>query len=302
MSDMRLTTAFIFSLLIFFSCREETQEIGKANPDDENNGGTTETPVSGKYEDCLFIPVANSLDIVTWNIEHFPKETSTVALLTEIIKSMNADVIAVQEIESQDAFNQLVSALEGWSGKLYFNGSLGQGFLYKNSEITSSTDLTLLFAGDTGPFPRPLVVTTVTHTSGKVVTLINVHLKCCDEGETRRQEASVKLKSYIDNNLSDKAVVVLGDYNDDITSPTSTNVFQNFINDGDHYRFTDMPIAAGSSLNWSYPSWPSHLDHLLVTNELFSSIDKVTTLELDKCESRYEADVSDHRPVMLQLK
>jgi endonuclease/exonuclease/phosphatase family metal-dependent hydrolase len=299
---MKFSTGFIFALLIFFSCQEETQEIGKPNPIVDDDDNETEVPVSGKYADCLFVPATNSLDIVTWNIEHFPKTASSVALAAEIIKSMNADVIAVQEIDDDAAFNQLLSALDGWSGKLNDIGQASQGFLFKNSEITSATNLSLLFVGDTGPFPRPLVVTTVTHTSGKVVTLINVHLKCCSEGEDRRQEASEKLKTYIDNNLADKAVVVLGDYNDDITSPSTTNVFQNFINDADNYRFTDMSIAAGSTANWSYPSWPSHLDHLLVTNELFSSIDKVTTLKLSTCEPTYESNVSDHRPVMLQLK
>ena len=294
---------FFFCAVFIMSCQEETQEMGKLNPTDPDENNNPGTPVSGKYADCLFIPADGSLDIVTWNIEHFPKESNTPSLVAEMIQSMNADVVAVQEIESLTAFNQVVTTLgDGWSGKLYLNGSLGQGFIFKNSEITSATDLTLLFTGDTSPFPRPLVVTTITHTSGKEVTLINVHLKCCDDGEERRKEASTKLKTYVDANLSDKPVVVLGDYNDDITSSSSTNVFQNFISDSDHYRFADITVAAGSSSGWSYPSWPSHLDHMLVTNELFSSIDNVTTLKLNNCESSYYNNVSDHRPVMLQLK
>ncbi len=302
---MKLKHGFIFSLLILLSCQEETQDIGKPNPPGDNdNDPTTEIPVEGKYADCLFIPADGSFDIVTWNIEHFPKTNSTVALTAEIIKSMNADVIAVQEIDSDVTFNQLVAALEGWSGQLHDIGTASQGFLYKNSEIASVSTMTLLFNGDNDSyaFPRPLPMITVKHTSGKEVILINVHLKCCGDGEERRQAASEQLKTYIDNNLSDKAVIVLGDYNDDITSPSSTNRFQNFINDPDDYRFVDMAIAAGASTEWSYPSWPSHLDHVLVTNELFSSIDDITVLKLATCEPTYESNVSDHRPVMLQLK
>lgn len=303
---MKLKHGFIFSLLILLSCQEETQDIGKPNvpDDDDNEEPTTETPVTGKYAECLFIPADGSFDIVTWNIEHFPKENSTVALTAEIIKSMNADIIAVQEIDNDAAFNQLVAALPGWTGKLNDIGQASQGFLYKNSEITSASGLTLLFngSGDSYAFPRALPMITVKHTSGKEVTLINVHLKCCDDGEERRQAASEQLKAYIDNNLSDKSVIVLGDYNDDLTSPPSTNRFQNFISDPDDYKFVDMAIANGSTDGWSYPSWPSHLDHILVTNELFSSIDDVTVLKLNTCESGYESNVSDHRPVMLQLK
>lgn len=28
--------------------------------------------------------------------------------------------------------------------------------------------------------------------------------------------------------------------------------------------FADMGIAMGSPSDWSYPTWPSHLDHLLL--------------------------------------
>jgi endonuclease/exonuclease/phosphatase family metal-dependent hydrolase len=302
---MKLKHGFIFSLLILLSCQEETQDIGKPNaPDDDDDEPTTEIPVTGKYAECLFVPADGSFDIVTWNIEHFPKENSTIALTAEIIKSMNADVIAVQEIDNDAAFNQLVAALDGWSGKLHDIGQASQGFLYKNSEITSASSLTLLFNGsnDDYAFPRPLVMMTVKHISGKEVSLINVHLKCCGDGEERRQAASEQLKAYIDNNLSDKSVIVLGDYNDDITSPSATNRFQNFISDPDDYKFVDMAIAAGSTDGWSYPSWPSHLDHMLVTNELFSSIDDIEVLKLSTCEPTYSDNVSDHRPVMLQLK
>lgn len=288
------------------SCQEETQEIGKPNPpvvndDDEQE---TEVPVSGKYASCLFVPADGSLDIVTWNIEHFPTSSNTVTLVAEIIKSMNADVIAVQEIDSDAAFSQLLGLLDGWSGQLHDIGQASQGFLYKNSEITSVTPMALLFnqSSDREAFPRALPTITVTHKSGKIVTLINVHLKCCDDGEERRALASTRLKTYLDSERANDAVIVLGDYNDDITSPSNTNVFQNFINDTDDYKFVDMPIAAGNAEGWSYPSWPSHLDHVLITNELFSLVDDIDVLKLSKCEPTYSANVSDHRPVMLQLK
>ena len=46
--------------------------------------------------------------------------------------------------------------------------------------------------------------------------------------------------------------------------------FKNFIDDDTNYLFADMLIAQGNSMNWSYPTWPSHLDHILITNELFA--------------------------------
>ena len=75
------------------------------------------------------------------------------------------------------------------------------------------------------------------------------------------------------------------------------------------YSFSDMEIAEGSSVYWSYPSWPSHLDHILITNELFDEFiledSDVQTLcvddILDGGWSEFDDRVSDHRPVGLKL-
>ena len=62
---------------------------------------------------------------------------------------------------------------------------------------------------------------------------------------------------------------MLGDLNDDLADDQQDNVFITFIDSPEAYRFTDMEIAEGPEYNWSYPTWPSHLDHILITNELF---------------------------------
>ena len=75
------------------------------------------------------------------------------------------------------------------------------------------------------------------------------------------------------------------------------------------WTFADMAIANGNATNWSYPNWPSHLDHILVTNELFPLINtnatNVSTIRLDDYFSggfsSYDYHVSDHRPVGIQL-
>ena len=111
------------------------------------------------------------------------------------------------------------------------------------------------------------------------------------------------LKTYIDTELPNDNVVILGDYNDDIID--DDNVFQDWIDDSDNYYFTTMPVAQGSSTEWSYPSWPSQLDNILITNELFDNEVYSTVQTVDKCFesfSAYEAFVSDHRPAFLSLK
>ena len=66
------------------------------------------------------------------------------------------------------------------------------------------------------------------------------------------------LKNYIDTSRPDNAVVVLGDLNDEITGTSSSeNPFLNFINDPGNYLFSDIDIAEGSHLWWSYRPTPA---------------------------------------------
>ncbi len=238
----------------------------------------------------------DKLTVVTWNVEQFPKNgTTTINAIKDIVENMDADIIALQEMRDKSAFNDLVAAIDGWEGQLYdVRGSIELAYLYKPAEVTSFSNLTVLFPDDRDPFPRQPVVVTITHSSGLEVTLINIHLKCCDNGEARRKLASEMLKPYLDTNYPTQNVIVLGDYNDEILTGSP---FTNFINDADNYLFADMEIAQNQSLGWSYPSWPSHIDHILISNELTDNMSKVETLKLDESVTGYEANVSDHRPI-----
>ena len=81
-----------------------------------------------------------------------------------------------------------------------------------------------------------------------------------------------------------------------------------FLDDSENYLFTDMQIAEGSSLDWSYPSWPSHLDHILISNELFEDFQNlnslVSVIKIDDYMggwNNYDNNVSDHRPIGIKL-
>ena len=50
-----------------------------------------------------------SLDVMTWNIEHFPKHNNTLQYVEEIIEAGDIDIIALQEIENQNEFNTLIN-------------------------------------------------------------------------------------------------------------------------------------------------------------------------------------------------
>ena len=223
-----------------------------------------------------------SLDIITWNIEHFPKSNQTVNYLTDIINDINVDIIALQEIENQNAFDNLINNLSGsWFGYRADDGNWGELSYLINTNFIEITHFPYTILDEYEhyfAYRTPYVMKFVF--ADEEFVLINVHFKCCGDEileedywdeEYRRLIANQYLKNYIDNYFSDENVIVLGDFNDNIAESNINNVFLDFLNDYQNYFFSDMHIAEGPSTNWSFPNWPSHLDHILITNELFDN-------------------------------
>lgn len=248
---------------------------------------------------------SDELEVVTWNIERFPMADGTISKVAGIINDLDADIYALQEISDVDAFVALVNTIDGYDGMAVdVRGSIELAFIYKTSEIISVSSPKLLFSGETTPFPREPVEIDITHSNGLAVKLINIHLKCCDGSESRRAAASQRLKAYIDDNLSSDEVIVLGDWNEDFDTGTS---FSNFILDSQNFAFVDLPIYQGDGEDYSYPCTgasycPSHIDHILITDELCDNLTATKTIRLDDCVTDYLTKVSDHRPVMVSLK
>ena len=295
---------FLTAITFTQGCEEIIPKPPQQTNDDDDDDDDTDVPVTGIYAECLNVLSSNTLDVVTWNIEQFSSSNTNTTTVSEIITIMDADIIGVQEISSITDFNTMVSAIDGWEATIVnLGGGLNTGYLYKTSEISLNGSLTTIYTDNTSAFPRAPVVGSFTHVSGTQFTIMNLHLKCCGgaANENRRREAAELMKVYIDMNLSTAPVLVVGDYNDEIQEVGSANVFKVFLDDATNYQFADMAIATGSNTDWSFPSWPSHLDHILMTNELFDRWESTSTLKIDICRDSYEAAVSDHRPLMARF-
>ena len=265
------------------------------------------------HSELNFNGSTTNLDIVTWNIENFPKNEYTIDYIKECIDFLDVDIIALQEIESTSSFNQLVNHLSescGLGGDCWdgfrsgpTNSQYGElSYLINTSEITSYQNPYSILYQDSYYFAwREPYVLNINY-NGENVTLINVHYKCCDGSEDRREQASQSLYNYIQINMQNDNVIVLGDFNDELID--NNNVFNIFIDDA-NYLFTDMLIASGEDAFWSFPSWPSHIDHILITNELFDNHIITSTVLIDNSMygyfSAYETYISDHRPVGISL-
>ena len=265
------------------------------------------------HSELNFTGSNTTLDILTWNIENFPKNESTINYIKECVDSLDVDIIALQEIENTTAFNQLVSALSescGLGGNCWdgfrsgsTNSQYGElSYLINTNKISSYQNPYSILYQNAYFFAYREPYVLKFNYNGEEISLINVHYKCCDGSEDRREQASQSLYNYIQTNMPNDKVIVVGDYNDELID--SYNVFNIFINDN-NYLFTDMPIASGESTFWSYPSYPSHIDHILISNELFNNHILTSTVLIDNSMyeyfSTYEEYISDHRPVGISL-
>jgi endonuclease/exonuclease/phosphatase family metal-dependent hydrolase len=264
---------------------------------------------TGLFAACVIPGSSATLDIVTFNVAGFPRAGyPSVTALSALIKTVDPDVVALQEVASEADFNRLLKLMPGWTGAFYpvNNDEWNLAYLFKNSETeVIESSARILFEDDSWAFPRPPFEIEIKHrASGKEVFLINLHLKCCSgpDNENSRRSASEQLKAYLDDQRPDDAVVMLGDYNDEISSDNaSENPFLNFVNDPADYTFADMSIAKGSELWWSYPSWPSHIDHILITGELVPHVDTTMVIKASPCYPDYNEVLSDHRPEMIRI-
>ena len=291
---MKYKLLILFSLLIL-SCSENTNPV--INEDNENFELINSA--------LNFMGSGNSLDIVTWNIEYFPKHEMTSEYVKESIDALNVDIIALQEITSSEELNYLKGLLNGnWVAYRSGNGDWGElAYLINTDNISSYSNPYTILNGFSYDFAwrEPYLLEFVYNNEN--FYLINVHLKCCDGSEERRRNSNEAIHNYIISSLNNENVIVVGDFNDLLID--DNNVFEIFINNSENFQFTDYAIASGESAFWSFPSWPSHLDHILITNELFNSVIETETVlidnSLDEFFSEYEEYISDHRPVGISL-
>ena len=275
-----------------------TPPVGSDNPFENAKVGTDST-----------------LEVMTWNLETFPiNGMITVDLVTKAIAGLDVDIVAIQEIYQGDghpgrsSFDAVAAALDGWDGyRSTDDGYMDLGFFYRSGgdlQVISFSDvLTNQYA-----LPRAPLVMQATW-RGQPLVVINNHFKCCNDGVDRRRQASLLLEQYVLDTFPDTRVIIVGDLNDELTDPPAENVFANFLADTVHWRFADLPIAEGEGGRVSYPSWGSHIDHILITDELFGASEKAEALVevvplntyLSGGMSAYYRDLSDHLPVLLRL-
>ena len=265
--------------------------------------------------DVPSINTEEGLEIITWNCEFFPTANdSTIRALSEVVKDLNADIIAFQEIRKPGWFEKLMQNLSDYEYVLSLQSSfMDLAIIYKKDMFEFKSHSELFADNDYNFAGRPPLKVNLTHKlSGKEFSLINLHMKCCDSGLNRRKEASKMLYDYIisDSFIYDSSII-LGDWNDDLKDKPKEHCFAPFLQDDNFYFVTSDIVYDINQATYPKEPYVSFLDHILISKKLINtdkSVEtkgyKVYTIPIDDymgSYDNYETYISDHKPVLLSL-
>jgi len=263
----------------------------------------------------------DTFDIITWNIESFPKVADqTPAYLAQVLEALEPDVVAIQEVWSPQHLQRVADRLDGFELHIAANDpESGLAFLVNTNHVDILQAPQAIYVEESYDFGYRGPVVLPVRYKEQTLHLINLHYKCCGDNvmgtdwwdeEYRRLQATRLLKTYLDDTLSEQAIIALGDWNDELLDPEESNVFWPLINDASHYTFVDTPLAQSSSVrDWSFQSYPSHIDHILINQPLFDAFEEpqahIETILVDDALPNgaweFYTYLSDHHPVGLRL-
>ena len=274
-------------------------------------------------DDTSDISRDDSFDVVAWNIEWFGDENNSPPAgnpmsdaiqrdsVRTVLRRLDADVIAVEEIADDVLFAELVEGLEGYDYILSdaVSNPAGTppfqklGFIYKTATVTPVKTQALLASihplyngGDdsalvdypsttdrfyaSGRLPFLMTADVTINGNTEQIDLIALHARA--NGSTasqnrydmRRYDVEV-LKDSLDVQFADRKVILLGDYNDDVDETVADGVpttESSFIAYVQDPENYNVVTSVLSDAGFrSFVSRENMIDHIAITNELYDN-------------------------------
>lgn len=309
-----------------------------------------------------FVPGGNTssiakdqtLDIVTWNIEWFGDESNSPAAgspnsdaiqrdsVRTVIRGLDADVIAVQEITDVPLFTELIDSMEEYSFMLSdavsggpgASGAQRVGIIYRTATVTPissramfTTIHPLYNGGDDSAlagYPNttnrfyasgrlPFLVTATININGKEqeIDIIALHARANNSRDPQSRYDMRKfdvevLKDSLDANFTDRRFVVAGDFNDDVdetVANVNTTISSYQVYVDDTENYSIPTIALSNAGFRSFVFNDNVIDHILVSDELQANfIEGSATVHYEFFDNDYSTTTSDHFPVSIRLQ
>lgn len=293
-------------------------------------------------------PTSQTLNVVNWNIEWFGStavgqgptdDNQAQANAKTTMDYINADAYALAEIVDVSRLASLTSSLVGGysyvvadycsSGSTPAACATSQklAFVYKTSVFSNVTARAFL---DRGPASTsytnwasgryPYLVTATVNKNGftRNINFIVLHAKAQGGGTevtdyNRRKGGADEMKDTLDTHFSDRNLVILGDFNDDLDSTivpaglginprlSSYTTLTTDSTDANSYRSVTMPLSLLSKT--STYSNSEFIDHVVISNELAASYIPYSASLYDDIGALagitdFSTTTSDHYPVL----
>ncbi len=280
----------------------------------------------------------SSFDLVTWNVEWFGHPTNgpsnndqQATNVRTVLQNLNADIYAIQEISDLPRFAATVSQLGSYSyvcsDRYSYSFSnppdaFGQRVcvVYKTSTVTPVIGETRAYLTDfpvsnyptgnnssfwaSGRFPFLFTADVNINGATRRVRVINIHAKSgsATEDLARRVYDLNALKQRMDADFPNDAVILTGDYNDDVDVSIAVgnpSPYKPFVDDAGNYRVvTSVFNQSACSTTGGYPD---AIDHIMVSNELFANTIANATTSVRPIIANYLNSTSDHYPSLTRF-
>ena len=265
---------------------------------------------------CFDEPVAETIKIATWNIEHLrdspgegrnPRTEADFRLLARYAALLDADVVAIQEVENEAALRRV------------FDAALYQFFLSERSHVQRTAfavrrsiavrrhaDLQALNV--TGGLRHGVDVEITVN--GESIRLLAVHLKsfCFDgplfssnDSDCRKLARQVPvLEQWIDARAAEGTpFVVLGDFNRRFDA--TGDEFWREIDDGDPEGLDLHRATEGATSECRGGTYPRYIDHIVYDQPVAKWLVPGSFEQLVYAASDEAQGLSDHCPIAVTL-
>ncbi len=301
---------FVLAVTAALACEGSSDPGGGGSSTGEGAGGdAAQGGGGGGLGGAGGVDDPGAIRVMTWNLEDFPKTASTISAVQATLAAERPDVVGLQEIPEDDdaVWQSLDDALPEYDGfvAFYGDGFARVGVLYRPDRVTVD-DVRMEFASNDWAFPRPMLAARVAAVAAPEhdFELGVVHLKAqLDEESTeRRRAACLALNTWVGSvqaEKSDDDVVIVGDFNDELTDPEQWNVFGPLLAPADG-GFLTLSLEQGGG--YTYIPFDSFIDHVHVRGASLHAASSAEVLALDATVPDYLNTVSDHRPVIATLR
>ena len=263
----------------------------------------------------------DTFEIVTWNIEWFGSpnngpsdEALQLQNAATLMRRIDADVYALQEITSENALKALADNLVGYRAFIARHISIQQktAFVYKTSTIDSISAVAINTFQDRDDWAQRLPFKfTVSFQNGgesQILNIVNIHAKANTgnfssrlESYQKRVNAADDLHRYMSQLSPNEFLILAGDYNDDIDVSifdNRTTPYDDFINDERNFRVVTAELSQNGER--STVGFSDMIDHITISDELFNNFiaGSQDVVRADDIISGFGNTTSDHFPVM----